>query len=330
MLINKACKTSIVRPTQDYINRIAHYIPYRTKTLDNIKLNFFPQSKHSQKPIESPFSSCPNDKKHEQNVQVEMDLIKAKALFALDTTNRGLINPFTDKIATPQQSNDLLSFRSIGEQQYYQRIVSFILKNPSVRAPNRKRRLQTFSEKKVNKSRVSQLERDKGLILSAMRKKMQFSKRTGRPIEKPGEQLLELPLAIADSDGNPLKGQKSYATRSLQSRYKTASPPVFPQEFPWKPQCCLVEGMFLINTIPLGSHKSLGEYARFLIRRYILAQFNRGSNEVHVIFDNPGRLQNTPKFFEQSRRDSNAKVALDHCCYQAAQEYLLENGVNSF
>ena len=76
-----------------------------------------------------------------------------------------------------------------------------------------------------------------------MSKKIQFSKCTGRPIEKPGEQLLELPLALADSDGNPLKGQKSFTTRSLQSRYKTL-PTVFPQEFPWKPECCLLEVMF--------------------------------------------------------------------------------------
>ena len=110
MLINKACKTSIVTPTQLYKQHCSLYtVPNENS---NIKLNFFPQSKHSQKPIESPFSSCPNDKEHKQNVQAEMDLIKAKALFALDTTNRGLINPFTDKIATPQQSNDLLSFRS--------------------------------------------------------------------------------------------------------------------------------------------------------------------------------------------------------------------------
>ena len=80
----------------------------------------------------------------------------SRSLFALETTNRGLINPFTNKTATPQQSNDLL--RSIGEQEFNQRIVSFTLKKPSVKVPNHKRRLQTFSEKKVNKSRISQLE----------------------------------------------------------------------------------------------------------------------------------------------------------------------------
>ena len=46
-------------------------------------------------------------------------------------------------------------------------------------------------------------------MLVAMKKKMQFSQRTGRSVEKRGEQLIELPLAITDNTGKPLKGQKS-------------------------------------------------------------------------------------------------------------------------
>ena len=69
-----------------------------------------------------------------------------------------------------------------------------------------------------------------------------------------------------------------------------------------------------INTTPLGSHKILGDYAVFTVKRFILVQLHRGSNEVHIIFDNPGQLERTPKQFEQSRRDKAAKVSPDHCC----------------
>ena len=41
MLINRSCKTSIVRPNPDYINRIAKHIPYRMKALENLKLQLF-------------------------------------------------------------------------------------------------------------------------------------------------------------------------------------------------------------------------------------------------------------------------------------------------
>ena len=36
MLINKDCKMSIVRPLPDYINRIARYMPYRTKAVKKL------------------------------------------------------------------------------------------------------------------------------------------------------------------------------------------------------------------------------------------------------------------------------------------------------
>ena len=168
-----------------------------------------------------------------------------------------------------------------------------------MKAPNRKRRLQTLSEKKITKSRVTKLEKDKKLIITAMKRKMQFSRRTGIPIEKPGEQLIELPLAISDSEGNPLKGQKSYATHYFESRYKDAKPSVFLGHMPWRPECCMLEGIFLINTTPLGSQKTMLDYAKFLFTRFIEVQFKRGCKEVHVIFDNPGKIQNTPKYFEQ-------------------------------
>ena len=88
---------------------------------------------------------------------------------------QGLLSFFTNNKANPAQQNDLLNFRCIGEQEFLQRIQSVIQKQASVRAPNRKRRLQTFSEKKITKSRVTQLEKDKQLIITAMKKKCNFS-----------------------------------------------------------------------------------------------------------------------------------------------------------
>ena len=311
MLINKSCKTAIVRPSKDYINRVAHYLPYRTKAIENLKQQLFPESTAKYKPIEGAISNQCNDIKFMHNVQAQMKLIEEKCLFDTQCENRGLVNPFTDKKATTEQRHDLLSFREIGEREFLLRIASILLKQPSVKTPNRKRHLLTFSEKKVNTRRISQLERDKRLIMTAMRKKIQHSVRTRRPIERPNEQLTEYPLAIS-KDGKPLKGSKSYTTNSLEARYKATQ--VFLEQLSWQPNCCIMEGMFLINTTPLGSHKTLADYAKFLTRRFIITQFNQGCNEVHVLFDNPGRLKNTPKFFEHVRRDATAKVSINHCC----------------
>ena len=83
---------------------------------------------------------------------------------------------------------------------------------------------------------------------------------------------------------------------------------------PWRPQCSVLDGMFLINTSPLGSHKTILDYGKFILTRYIMTQFSKGSNKVHIVFDNPGQLRNTLKYFEHFRRDALAVVTQDHSC----------------
>ena len=99
------------------------------------------------------------------------------------------------------------------------------------------------------------------------------------------EQLLEFLLSISDNNGNLLKGQKSYFTKALEARYKDSSPPIITPYLPanWTPQCSILEGMFIINTSPLNYHQTLADYGRFLIKRYIISEFKKGSSEVHII-----------------------------------------------
>ena len=78
------------------------------------------------------------------------------------------------------------------------------------------------------------------------------------------------------------------------------------------PQCAVLEGMFIINTSPLATHTTFGDYALFLMRCFILTQFNYGCREVHILFDNPGRLQ-LPKTIERQRRDATA-IVIAHTC----------------
>ena len=147
----------------------------------------------------------------------------------------------------------------IGVEEYKLRVSYCILKEPSVEAPNRRNVLQTFSIKEVKTVRVSQLERDKKLLVSAMKNKILFSQKSGKPVDRPDEQLLQYPLSIGNNVGNPLKGQKSYFTKALQKRYKNADPPIISPSLPpdWTPQCSILEGMFLINTVPLPNHFNL-------------------------------------------------------------------------
>ena len=62
----------------------------------------------------------------------------------------------------------------------------------------------------------------------------------------------------------------------------------------------------MINTAPLGSLTTFGDYGRFLSQRYIIPHFTRGITEVHLIFDKP---KATPKYFEQKKRDEASPIA---------------------
>lgn len=79
-----------------------------------------------------------------------------------------------------------------------------------------------------------------------------------------------------------ISGNKSYF---LKARYKKFSHPIITNSLPpnWKPECCMLEGMFLINTYPLSHHKTLADYSSFLLRRFVHPLFSKGSSEVHIV-----------------------------------------------
>ena len=60
------------------------------------------------------------------------------------------------------------------------------------------------------------------------------------------EQYIELPRAIADSNGMPHKGDKSNARRFFEKRYNTGSEHMYV----FGPDTIIYDGMFLIQTIP--------------------------------------------------------------------------------
>jgi len=125
------------------------------------------------------------------------------------------------------------------------------------------------------------------------------------------EQYIELPRALANADGIPHKGKKSGTTTALENRYKGQ---VVTNTFPprWIPDLVILEGMFIINTTPLPSHSNMWNYTAFLLKRF-LSQYSRlGVPEIHVVFDDPGRLKNHPKAIERARRDPKSIPQHEH------------------
>ena len=127
MLINKQCKMSVVKPTEDYINRIATYLPYRTRVCQRLQDQLFPQSEKKSDEVTSMYSARKSDKKHEINVTAQVQALTNASLFEVNVTNRGLINSFTNITALDQKHHDLLHFRMIGEEDCKLRVSYFIL-----------------------------------------------------------------------------------------------------------------------------------------------------------------------------------------------------------
>ena len=56
------------------------------------------------------------------------------------------------------------------------------------------------------------------------------------------------------------------------------------------------------------------DYAMMLFKQYIKHHLTAGVSEVHVVFDSPGSLTETPKQLEQKRRDTDSSMSVDHKC----------------
>lgn len=128
-----------------------------------------------------------------------------------------------------------------------------------------------------------------------MRCKIAYANKMGTKPDVVGEQYIEFPRALCDVNGLPIKCQKSVATKFLSGKIS---------EF--VPETVILEGMFIINTKPLHSQKIMAHYGNFIMRRFVLPYFHKGSSEVHLLFNNPGNQAENPKVFEQTRGDTTA------------------------
>ena len=193
------------------------------------------------------------------------------------------------------------------------------MREPTASVPMRLRRLQTFCPPRIKRKKIKQKEQEQNLVTACMRRQMAWAAETNTAAPHTG-QYLEMPRAICCSNGLPHNGQKSYATHFLGKRYKNCVVHTLPSG--WIADSIILEGMFIINTSPLVSHRTRRDYSNFLINRFVLYYFCKGINEVHIVFDSPGHGMHTPKEFEQNRRDGSQSSEHIHTQFSMKQSYL--------
>jgi hypothetical protein len=130
------------------------------------------------------------------------------------------------------------------------------------------------------------------------------------------DQFSILPRAISDANGIPENGQKYAALQIFESLYKEAFVSFLPDSK--NENTCtavIIEGMFIINTSPLSTHKTFDDYAEFLFQRWVTRfQFQFKASEIHIIFDHPNRHGISPKDIERFRRNKNCKILFHGTC----------------
>ena len=327
MCINRECKEYITRPSADYINRIAKFLPIRAKAMKNVEPQLFPEHNTKKQTIKSIHTKDKATMKFAMNVQRQIQKLSTDSTIRVsdDSTSNTLCHLFKKKSTSTEQDHDLTNFRKIGQAEFERTIEYYILRKPSVQPPKHRKNLLTFTERKSRRKRVSDVERERKLQIECWKKRVAFAHSTGTHIQHTYQQCIELPRALATSDGNPTKGTKANSTKVYEKRYESVSPPIFRTSLPqtWTPDAVIIEGMFLINVVPWSAHKTFGDYGDFLIRQHIQSHFRNGATEVHLLFDDPESQVQSPKFFERKCRDLMNPIPDGHCCHEFAEDMII-------
>ena len=143
-------------------------------------------------------------------------------------------------------------------------------------------------------------------------------------------QFSVLPRAIANEDGYPHKASKSKWTGKLTSRYISADPPVFTSYLPLSPQVVIIDAMFIINTRPLRQTKTILHYTKLLCNQSVLSHYKAYVDEVHLIFDKPGRQKFNPKQFEQHKRSLQHKTISEYQHISLMPQSTIPSGWQNF
>ena len=262
MCINKDLNGAVVHPTKAYLQKACISVfSYLIQAQKNLQNQFFPEM--NKVPVYFPeadiFTTEPRIVKKEENVSAVMSDVETTQLLPANVTNRSIINTFTGKKATTEQTHDMLNFRTLG-QQYYENFVKYrILWTPSTsEAPQCKHHLLTMAAPKLSKQRITQKDKEHKLVTRCLRRRLAWCKRTGVPYNAAQEQYSVFPRALSDSCGKPNTGTKSYWTQKLKSRYTNILTEQLPQQ--WVPEVVILEGMFPINTSPLKRMKTVNDY----------------------------------------------------------------------
>ena len=124
------------------------------------------------------------------------------------STNRGLINTFTNSLATPEQAHDMLAFGIIGEEALDHYITHVIIGEPSTTNVVCHCKLLTMASPKATKRKQSQKEKENKVVMTCLRR-LAWCNRIGLKYDVLKEQYSPYPRALSNEKGIAHKASKS-------------------------------------------------------------------------------------------------------------------------
>jgi hypothetical protein len=299
MVINRETKEALKSVEKSALASLALYLPYRAKVLHHFNEQL--QIAKSDDPNYGE-TSKQSVKSEEITILSYMSGLQHSTVFSTQPCLM-LNHIFTCESVSPEQMDSLMNFGVYGDADFQNYLKCVILNVSRTGKVSRQRRnLKTYTVERASAIKQKQAVKDQNTVIACLRKQIAWSKATSHAIEDL-DQLCTLPRILADEDGFPAKGQKSSITYVLRALYGDSFLSAPPSQSPQSTVCLILEGMFIINTVPLGCHKTFADYAEFLFQRWITRGFQEGATEVHLVFDHPHRHGVSPKDLERQRRD---------------------------
>jgi len=117
MCINKDSKEYVMRPSSDNLDRKAIFMPIRAKAMKEFELQLYPEQSDNRGTLKSIYSKNVSDQKFELNVKCQVAKLGSSSLKP-DCSEGDLCHLFSSKKLTPEQIQDLLNFRDIGQKEF--------------------------------------------------------------------------------------------------------------------------------------------------------------------------------------------------------------------
>ena len=136
MLVNKDLKTTVVRPSKEYLDRILYYYPSRSNSIKKLKKDLLLGIEMSEGQKVCITDSSPAARRTEENIFVMRQKLEKTAVLVPNDTDRGL-QSLSGAVATAEQAKDLLQFYKVGMRHFETRIRYYILREPSADVPQR-------------------------------------------------------------------------------------------------------------------------------------------------------------------------------------------------